>query len=140
MAVLLSGDTGFYSGARNLWPLLGNYEVETVPGISSLTYFCAKIQTTWQDAKLVSAHGRAHNLAGEIQRSAKTFALTGGATRVEDVCRELVERGLGEVRLSVGERLSYADERIVTPGQRPHKAAGTALGRPKPVVSLCSFS
>ena len=114
VAVLLSGDTGFYSGAKNLWPLLGSYEVETVPGISSLTYFCAKIQTTWQDAKLVSAHGRAHNLAGEIQRSAKTFALTGGATKVEDVCRELVERGLGEVRLSVGERLSYSDERIVT--------------------------
>ena len=114
VAVLLSGDTGFYSGAKNLWPLLGSYEVETVPGISSLTYFCARIQATWQDAKLVSAHGRAHNLAGEIQRSVKTFALTGGATRVEDVCRELVERGLGEVRLSVGERLSYSDERIVT--------------------------
>ena len=114
VAVLLSGDTGFYSGAKNLWPLLGNCEVETVPGISSLTYFCAKIQTTWQDAKLVSAHGRAHNLVGEIQRNAKTFALTGGATKVEDVCRELVERGLGEVRLWVGERLSYADERIVT--------------------------
>ena len=112
VAVLLSGDTGFYSGAKNLWPLLGNCEVETVPGISSLTYFCAKIQTTWQDAKLVSAHGRAHNLVGEIQRNAKTFALTGGATKVEDVCRELVERGLGEVRLWVGERLSYADERI----------------------------
>ena len=114
VAVLLSGDTGFYSGAKNLWPLLGNHEVETVPGISSLTYFCARIQATWQDAKLVSAHGRAHNLAGEIQKNAKTFALTGGATRVEDVCRELVERGLGEVRLSVGERLSYSDERIVT--------------------------
>ena len=114
VAVLLSGDTGFYSGAKNLWPLLGNCEVETVPGISSLTYFCAKIQTTWQDAKLVSAHGRAHNLVGEIQRNAKTFALTGGATKVEDVCRELAERGLGDVQLSVGERLSYADERIVT--------------------------
>ena len=114
VAVLLSGDTGFYSGAKNLWPLLGNCEVETVPGISSLTYFCARIQATWQDAKLVSAHGRAHNLAGEIQKNAKTFALTGGATRVEDVCRELVERGLGEVRLSVGEWLSYSDERIVT--------------------------
>ena len=87
----------------------GSYEVETVPGISSLTYFCARIQATWQDAKLVSAHGRAHNLAGEIQRSVKTTL-----DRVLDVCRELVERGLGEVRLSVGERLSYSDERIVT--------------------------
>ncbi len=30
------------------------------------------------------------------------------------MCQELVERGLGDVQLSVGERLSYSDERIVT--------------------------
>ena len=111
---LLSGDTGFYSGAKGLWPLLGNHEVITIPGISSLSYFCARLQTTWQDARLVSAHGRSHNAVGEIQRSAKVFALTGGATKAEDICRALAERGLGQVRVSVGERLSYADERIVT--------------------------
>ena len=33
--VLLSGDVGFYSGAKNLWPLLEGYEVESLPGISS---------------------------------------------------------------------------------------------------------
>ena len=114
MGVLLSGDTGFYSGAKGLWPLLGNHEVITIPGISSLSYFCARLQTTWQDARLVSAHGRSHNAVGEIQRSAKVFALTGGATKAEDICRALAERGLGQVRVSVGERLSYADERIVT--------------------------
>ena len=78
VGVLLSGDTGFYSGAKGLWPLLGNHEVITIPGISSLSYFCARLQTTWQDARLVSAHGRSHNAVGEIQRSAKVFALTGG--------------------------------------------------------------
>ena len=114
VGVLLSGDTGFYSGAKNLWPLLGGHEVITIPGLSSLTYFCARLQTTWQDAKLVSAHGRDCDLAGEIARNRKTFALTGGTTKVEDVCRTLTERGLGDVRVSVGERLSYPDERIVT--------------------------
>ena len=114
VGVLLSGDTGFYSGAKGLWPLLGNHEVITIPGISSLSYFCARLQTTWQDARLVSAHGRSHHAVGEIQRSAKVFALTGGATKAEDICRALAERGLGQVRVSVGERLSYADERIVT--------------------------
>ena len=114
VGVLLSGDTGFYSGAKNLWPLLGGHEVITIPGLSSLTYFCARLQTTWQDAKLVSAHGRDCDLAGEIARNRKTFALTGGTTKVEDVCRTLTERGLGGVRVSVGERLSYPDERIVT--------------------------
>ena len=114
VAVLLSGDTGFYSGAKKLWKLLEGRQVETIPGISSLSYFCARLRTSWQDARIVSAHGRSHNAAGEIQKNAKTFALTGGATKAEDICRELVRRGLGEVRVSVGERLSYPDERIVT--------------------------
>ena len=114
VGVLLSGDTGFYSGAKALWPLLGAHEVVTVPGLSSLTYFCARLQTTWQDVKLVSAHGRDCDLAGEIARNPRTFALTGGATRVADVCRALAERGLGDVKVSVGERLGYPDERIVT--------------------------
>ena len=114
VAVLLSGDTGFYSGAKRLWKLLEGYEVETIPGICALAYFCARLKTSWQDAHIVSAHGRSHNAVGEIQRNPKTFALTGGATKAEDICKELVRRGLGEVRVAVGERLSYPDERIVT--------------------------
>lgn len=113
-AVLLSGDVGFYSGAKNLYERLSDCQVEAVPGISSLAYFCAKLHTPWQDAFLVSAHGRDHNGAGEIQRHEKTFLLTGGKTRAEDICRQLRDRGLGWVRISVGERLSYPEERIVT--------------------------
>ncbi len=114
VGVLLSGDVGFYSGARNLWPLLEGDEVEALPGISSLVYFCARLHTPWEDAYLVSAHGRAHNAVGEIQCHRKTFVLTGGQTRAEDLCRALAERGLGHVRVSVGERLSYPEERITT--------------------------
>ena len=114
VGVLLSGDTGFYSGAKKLWPLLGEHEVVTIPGLSSLTYFCARLQATWQDVKLVSAHGRDCDLTGEIARNPRTFALTGGAVKAADVCRALAERGLGDVKVSVGERLGYPDERIVT--------------------------
>ena len=114
IGVLLSGDTGFYSGAKKLWALLGEHEVITLPGISSLSYFCAKLHTDWQDVKIVSAHGRSHNVVGEIQRNARTFALTGGNTKAQDICRELTDQGLGHVTVSVGERMSYADERIVT--------------------------
>lgn len=41
-AVLLSGDPGFYSGAAKLYDLLKNIRVETLPGISSLNYFCGQ--------------------------------------------------------------------------------------------------
>lgn len=112
VAVLLSGDVGFYSGAKNLYPLLSDYEVEIFPGLSSLVCFCAKLRTPWEDAFLVSAHGRENNAAGEIQRHRKTFVLTGGKTRAEDICKQLAERGLGHILISVGERLGYPDERI----------------------------
>ena len=114
IGVLLSGDTGFYSGAKRLWTLLEDHEVVTLPGISSLSYFCAKLHTDWQDVKIVSAHGRSHNVVGEIQRNGRTFALTGGSTKAQDICRELTGRGLGDVTVSVGERLSYPDERVVS--------------------------
>ena len=113
VSVLMSGDVGFYSGATLLYEKLSNYELDVIPGISSLVYFSSKLRTPWQDAKLVSAHGRAHNAVGAIQSHEKTFCITGGQTKVSDICADLVDRGLGNVRVAAGERLSYPDERIV---------------------------
>ena len=113
-SVLMSGDVGFYSGATGLYPLLDGFEVKTIPGISSLVYFCAQLHTTWQDAFLVSAHGREHNARGAIQCHAKTFLLTGGDTLVADICADLADNGLGACTVHVGERLSYDDECITT--------------------------
>ena len=112
-SVLLSGDVGFYSGATGLYDKLADFDVEAIPGISSLVYFCAQLHTPWQDATLVSAHGREHDAVGTIQASAKTFCITGGKTKVEDICRGLTERGMGDLRVAAGERLSYPDMRIV---------------------------
>ena len=113
-SVLLSGDVGFYSGATALYDKLSDFDVEVIPGISSLSYFCAKLRTPWQDAVLVSAHGREHDAVGAIQANAKTFVITGGKTKVDDICRDLAKRGLGDVAVTAGERLSYDDERIVS--------------------------
>ncbi len=114
VGVVLSGDVGFYSGAKNLYPLLAGYEVAVFPGLSSLAYFCARLHTPWEDVHPASAHGRALNAAGEIQSHKRTFLLTGGKTKAEDICKELCQRGLGGIRVSVGEKLSYPAERIVT--------------------------
>ncbi len=113
-AVLLSGDPGFYSGAAGLYALLDGIPVETLAGISSLNYFCARLHTAWQDAKLVSVHGRAANAVGEIQSHQKTFLLTGSNCSASDVCRQLCQAGLGQIKVYVGQRLSYPDETIVS--------------------------
>lgn len=110
--VLLSGDVGFYSGAKGLYPLLADYEVVTIPGVSSLCYFCARLHTAWQDVHVVSAHGRSCDPVGAVAGHEKTFFLTGGENGAGELCARLADRGLGHVAVWVGERLSYPDEQI----------------------------
>lgn len=112
-SVVMSGDVGFHSGATRLYEHLSDFELTTIPGISSLQYLCARLRVAWQDVHVVSAHGRACDVAGSVQCHEKTFVLLGGSLSAADACAELAARGLGDVRVSVGERLSYADERIV---------------------------
>ena len=112
-SVVMSGDVGFYSGARPLLRLLGGMDVEVLPGVSSLSYFCAQLRAPSHDVYATSAHGRDCDVAAVVQAHARSFFLTGGAYNVALMCDQLVRRGLGDVRVSVGERLSYEDERIV---------------------------
>ena len=59
-ALVLSGDTGFYSGAEAAAKafLREGWDVEFVPGVSSLSYFCARLGKSWQNVHPVSSHGR----------------------------------------------------------------------------------
>ena len=111
-AVLMSGDSGFYSGTRRLLPLLKDCETEVLPGISSLSYLCAKLGTDYEEIRTISLHGRSAAFLQVLKREKRTFLLTGGENSVNAVCRKLIDAGLGEFRLTVGERLSYPDEQI----------------------------
>ena len=113
-AVVMSGDTGFFSGTRKLLPLLSDCEVSVLPGLSSLSCLCAKLQTSYEDVHVVSLHGRAHDITADVRAHARVFALVGGENGVNGLCRTLAESGLGTVTVSVGERLSYEDETITT--------------------------
>lgn len=113
VSVLMSGDVGFYSGAKRLCELLYHYEVECITGISSVQYLCAKAKTSWDDAKLISMHGRKQNLVTAVRHHAKVFVLTGGKNQsVSQLCAQLCAVGLGDLQVCVGERLSYQDEKI----------------------------
>lgn len=111
VAIALSGDVGFYSGAKKLVDLLeGN--VEVICGISSVVYFMAKIGLSWDDAKIVSAHGRKCNLVSLIRHNPKVFSILGTEDGVASLAKKLVYYGMGDVTLYVGENLSYENEKI----------------------------
>lgn len=111
--VLYSGDTGFYSGASPLVAALreNGIEVEVLPGVSSVQLFAAKLGRPWQDWKLVSAHGTQCDAAAELD-DRPAFFLTGGRLGPAELCRQLCDAGLGDLRVLVGENLSYPDERV----------------------------
>jgi len=111
-AVVMSGDVGFYSGAKKLLPLLEDCQVTLLPGISSMVYLCAKLAVSYEDAVPVSLHGRSGNLCRAVRKNKKVFVLTGGENGMGVLCRTLVEGGLGHVRVSAGENLGYPDEKI----------------------------
>lgn len=111
-AVLLSGDTGFYSGAKKLLPLLSGCETNVLPGISSLAYLCSKINQSYEDVKTVSLHGRDLDFASVVKKESKVFALAGGKNDVQSILLSLVSAGLQNVTVYIGERLSYSDEKI----------------------------
>jgi len=111
--VLFSGDSGFYSGARLLLPLLGNREVKVLPGLSSLQVFAARLGRPWQNWRLCSAHGAACDAVYEVCQGSPVFFLTGGKSGPSALCKALTDAGLGFLEVSVGENLGGEEERII---------------------------
>ena len=112
-AVLLSGDSGFFSGASKLLPELEGEETVLLPGISSLQLLSARLKEPWQDWRLCSAHGRDCDPVAEVCGGKPVFFLTGGKQGPAELCRELKSAGLGFLRATAGENLGAPDERIL---------------------------
>ena len=90
--VLMSGDTGFYSGTKKLVEQLnGKYAYRILPGISSVIYFAAKIGVAWEQAQFVSLHGRKQPYLPVIMQNEYTFFLTQGNTA--EICTRIAETG-----------------------------------------------
>ncbi len=117
-AILMSGDVGFYSGARQIAETFPEGEVRYYCGISSVVYFASRIPTSWQDAKLLSAHGKDLALINYVKKYPKIILLVSGEKDISRLCRQLVVGGMGNVKVTIGANLSYPDEWIDvgTPG------------------------
>ena len=163
IVIALSGDVGFYSGARKLLTALGSEEsvgrcegsenaetkastsewnaeiripdnVEVICGISSVVYFMSKIGLSWDDAKITSAHGKNCNLISMIRHNQKVFSILGTGTAVAELAKKLVKYHMGEVLLYVGENLSYPDEKIFV-----KKAEELTNYEGQPLSVVCAF-
>lgn len=114
IAILASGDVGFYSIANTLIKKHPNLNFNLLNGISSFQYISAYLKIPYQDMKLVSFHGKDASPVPYVAYNKKTFMLTGGKWKAHDIITTLIKAGLNEVIVTVGENLSAENERIIT--------------------------
>lgn len=111
-AILYSGDIGFYSGAKGMRVLLDEFEIEEASGVSSVVYFLNRLGIPWHETTLISLHGKQENLLPLIREKKWVCALLGERGQISHISKKLLQAGLTEVKITVGERLSYPEERI----------------------------
>ncbi len=124
VAVLFSGDTGFYSGTGKLYEALMqeikseeiNAEIKIYPGISSIASLAAHFAVSWEDAVIFSTHGKGdvlkwgNKLISRIRTSKKVFTIFSGIDDVRMLGELMENDGLDYCEILLGYKMSYDDE------------------------------
>ncbi|MFD4876832.1 precorrin-6y C5,15-methyltransferase (decarboxylating) subunit CbiE [Streptomyces sp. NPDC058420] len=134
VVVLASGDPGFFGIVRALAERFSSNALDVRPGVSSVATAFARLGLTWDDAVVVSAHGRDPRTAVNACRAhPKVAVLTGPGAGPAELGAALTHRAAGRV-LVVASALGSGEERVerVTPAEAAARDWGTAVS-----VVLC---
>lgn len=117
VAIVFSGDVGFFSGASAFYEQqTEEWEIRVIPGISSAVYFAAKLQKSWQNWKFLSLHGSKCNTIEQIRKNPACFFILSGAEDVKSLAEKIQKavknKILSEIKCWLGKNLSYNDEKI----------------------------
>jgi len=130
VVVLASGDPGFFGIVRVLAEEFGRRSLEVIPAVSAVAAAFAKAGLPWDDALVVSAHGRDPGPAiNACLAHPKVAVLTAPGFGPAELAAVL--RGHPR-RLLVAERLGEPDERVVEGG--PAEIAAGRWADPNVVV------
>ncbi len=119
VCILSTGDPGFsgvLSPVKRIIEEKGyeGIELEVVPGISSLQLCAARVEIPWDDADLMTFHGRENfqEILPILDNGRPTITLPSRSTA--DMANFLMDNGISPDRkVTVCERLSYPEEKVV---------------------------
>ena len=115
IVVLTSGDPLFFGLGRLLLEELPAECLTFHPHTSAIQLACSRIKVPWQDAQLVSTHGRSLDRLIQVlkQGAAKIVVLTDGKNTPNAIAKLLLELNLpGQHQIWVCENLGSPDERV----------------------------
>jgi precorrin-6B C5,15-methyltransferase / cobalt-precorrin-6B C5,C15-methyltransferase len=113
VCVLASGDPGFFGIVRVLAERFGADRLEVHPAPSSVSLAFARLGLAWDDAAVISAHGRPlAEAARRAVRQPKAAVLVAPDAPPEALGRELRALGASHGRAAVCSRLGEPDEHV----------------------------
>ena len=121
VTVLASGDPLFYGIGRKLLSEFPREQIKIFPAISSMQRACALFKIPWDDAAIVSLHGRTqHHIPGLLLRHNTTIAFTDQNQSPKTIAGELLDYFQNidytdfsdTIKISVAEEIGLADERL----------------------------
>ena len=113
VCVLASGDPGFFGIVRPLAERFGPERLEVHPAPSSVSLAFARLGIPWDDAVVVSAHGRPIEEAADAAAAAgKAAVLVSPDAPPQSIGRALLDRGARHTAVAVCSRLGGHDEEV----------------------------
>lgn len=113
LVILASGDPNYYGVGPLAAEIFGPERVEILPNLTAVQVAAARLKVAWQDARVVSLHGRgAQELGRALSLAGKLFIYTDPENTPAVIARELLARGLAGARMAVLENLGQPDERL----------------------------
>jgi precorrin-6B C5,15-methyltransferase / cobalt-precorrin-6B C5,C15-methyltransferase len=130
VCVVASGDPLFFGIGAAIVARVGAEHVEVVPHPSSVQWAFARAGLSWDDATLLSLHGRSGDgLVQRMRRSAKVALLTDRHNTPAAIARHLLENG------ETGWH-AIACENLCAPGERVRRFALAELARTEDIGPL----
>lgn len=123
VVVLASGDPLYYGIGRRLVEFVGPENVVVLPNITAVQSAAGALRMTWDDAVVVSLHGRGMGALTGVLGAEKIFVYTAGPAGPQEIAGLLQRPGMPRYVMCVAENLG-------TPGQQVSRLRpAEALGR-----------
>ncbi len=122
ICVVVSGDPGLFSLLPKVVERIGKEAVRVIPGLSSVQLAFARFCETWENAVILSLHGRniqadaklSQKLIRQAKEVPKLALLTEAQFPPHRIADFLLTRGVPNRRTFIAQSLSYPDEKLLS--------------------------